>query len=99
MEGHVTLITQQLFLRSLAPTTHLAGTLSTWFVFIILAEPAGWAALPCVPEGKRGLRGASDQRPPLIRELNHQDFIHKHDPTVVELRVIQEPDVAVIPGL
>jgi hypothetical protein len=34
------------------------------------------------------LRGASDQRPPLFRELNHQDFIHKHDPTVVELRVI-----------
>ena len=66
----------------------MAGTLSTWFVFIILAEPAGWATLPCVPEGRRGLRGASDQRPPLIRELNHQDFIHKHDPTVVELRVI-----------
>lgn len=33
-------------------------------------------------------RGATNQGAPLIRELNLQDFIHKYDPTVVELRII-----------
>ena len=54
VEGHVTLVTQQLFLGSLTPTTNMAGALATWLVFIILAELAGWATLPCFPEGRRG---------------------------------------------
>lgn len=34
------------------------------------------------------LRGVPNQGAPLIRELNLKDFIHEHEPAVVELRIV-----------